>query len=94
LEVFLRGFSLSSCPQQLNSLESPLALIPLVHKSRLSFKLDTELRTLSLGSAVGITTDYELHDRGGQSSSHGRVKNFTSPYRPDRLWGPSGLLFN
>jgi hypothetical protein len=35
-----------------------------------------------------------LDDRGGQTSSPGRVKNLSSPRRPDRLWGPLNLLSN
>jgi hypothetical protein len=30
----------------------------------------------SLDNSVGTATGYELDDRGGRSSSHGRVKNF------------------
>jgi hypothetical protein len=41
-------------------------------------------------SSVGIVTAYGLDDRGGGSSNPGRKKIFTSPYRPDRLWGPPG----
>jgi hypothetical protein len=38
----------------------------------------------SRGSAVGIATGYELDDRGGRSSSPGRVKicNISIPFRP------------
>jgi hypothetical protein len=45
-----------------------------------------------MDSSVGISTGYGLDDQGGGSSSPGRVKIFTSPYRPDRLWGPPNLL--
>jgi hypothetical protein len=38
--------------------------------------------------SVGIATGCGLDDRGVGSSSPGRVKIFTSTYRPDRLWGP------
>jgi hypothetical protein len=47
----------------------------------------------SRDSSVGIATGYGLDDRGG-----GGVlvpvgsKIFTSPCRPDRLWGPPNLL--
>jgi hypothetical protein len=42
--------------------------------------------------SVGITTGYGLDGRGSIS---GRVKRFFStPQRPDRLWGPSSLLSN
>jgi hypothetical protein len=43
-------------------------------------------------SSVGIVTGYGLDDRGSGSSSPDREKIFTSPYRPDRLWGPPNLL--
>jgi hypothetical protein len=38
LDIFLLGFSLSSCPQH-----SPLALIPFARKSHVSFKVCTQL---------------------------------------------------
>jgi hypothetical protein len=44
----------------------------------------------SRDSAVGITTSYGLDDRGDRSSSPGRVKNFLSPNRPNRLYYPMG----
>jgi hypothetical protein len=47
---------------------------------------------LGRDSSVGMATGYGLHDQGGGSSSPGMVKFFTSPYRPDRLWGPPKLL--
>jgi hypothetical protein len=42
-------------------------------------------------SSVGIATGYRLD---GRSSIPGRDKIFSSPQRPDRLWGPPSLLFN
>jgi hypothetical protein len=39
---------------------------------------------MNRGTVVGITTGYGLDDRGS--------RNLTSPYRPDRLWGPTNLL--
>jgi hypothetical protein len=48
--------------------------------------------TVSRDSSVGIATGYGLDDQGGGSSSPGKVKIFTFPYRPDRLWGPQNLL--
>jgi hypothetical protein len=43
-------------------------------------------------SAVGITTGYGLDDRevGVRVPVGSRI--FSSPCRPDRLWGPPGLL--
>jgi hypothetical protein len=49
-------------------------------------------RRRSRDSSVGIATGYGLDDKGGGNSSPSRVKIFTSPYRPDRLWGPPNLL--
>jgi hypothetical protein len=47
----------------------------------------------SRDSSVGIATGYGLDNQGGGgSSSPDRVKIVTSPYRPDRLWGPPNLL--
>jgi hypothetical protein len=45
-------------------------------------------------SAVSIAAGYGLEGRGGRSSSSGGVKNFSSPRRPDWLWGPPSLLSN
>jgi hypothetical protein len=49
----------------------------------------------SRDSSVGIATGYGLDDQGGAGV---RVpiglEIFTSPYRPDRLWGPPNLLLN
>jgi hypothetical protein len=45
-------------------------------------------------SAVGIAASYWLEDRGfGVRVSVGS-RIFTSPCRPDRLWGPPNLLSN
>jgi hypothetical protein len=53
------------------------------------------LTTLSGVSSVGIATGYGLDDQGwaGVRVPVGS-KIFTSPYRPDRLWGPPNLLYN
>jgi hypothetical protein len=47
------------------------------------------------GRAVGIATDYELNYRGrfGVLVSLGS-RIFSSPYSPDRLWGPPSLISN
>lgn len=43
-------------------------------------------------SGAGIGTDYGLHDRGSVS---GRKRGFFfSPLHPNRLWGPTSLLYN
>jgi hypothetical protein len=43
-------------------------------------------------SAVGIATGYELDDRGVGVRVPVWSKIFSSPYRPDQLWGPPNLL--
>jgi hypothetical protein len=49
---------------------------------------------MSRGSLVGITTGYGLDDRGITVRVPVGSRIFTSPYRPDRLWGPHNLLSN
>jgi hypothetical protein len=44
----------------------------------------------SRGSVVGIETVYGLDDLGVSVGSH----IFSSPHRPDRLWGTPSLLSN
>jgi hypothetical protein len=56
------------------------------------FTYGTSCGKRSRDSSVGIATGYGLDDQSGGNSSPGRVKIFTSPYRPDRLWGPPNLL--
>jgi hypothetical protein len=48
----------------------------------------------SRSSAVDIATRYELDDRQVGVRVPIRSRIFTSPYRPDRLWGPPNLLSN
>jgi hypothetical protein len=43
---------------------------------------------MSRDSSVGIATGYGLDDQGGGAGVPVGYKIFTSPYRPDRLWGP------
>jgi hypothetical protein len=51
-----------------------------------------KLRLWDRDSAVGTATDYGLDDRWiGVRVSVG-IRIFTSPCRPDWLWGPSSLL--
>jgi hypothetical protein len=47
---------------------------------------------MSRDSSVGIATDYELD--GWYSIPGKRKIFFSSPRRPDRLWGPPSLLSN
>jgi hypothetical protein len=48
----------------------------------------------SRDSVVGIATGYGLDDRGVGVQVPVGVRIFTSPRRPDRLWGPRNLLSN
>jgi hypothetical protein len=48
----------------------------------------------SRDSAVGIATGYGLHYRGVGVRDPVGARIFTSPSRPDRLWGPHNLLSN
>jgi hypothetical protein len=42
----------------------------------------------SRDSKVGIATGYGLEDHGLRIRVPVRSRNFSSPRRPDRLWGP------
>jgi hypothetical protein len=46
------------------------------------------------GDAVGITNGYTLDGRGVEVRAPVKSKFCTSPYRPNRLWGPSSFLYN
>jgi hypothetical protein len=46
----------------------------------------------SCGTAVDIAIGYGLYGRGFGVGVPVRSGMFTSPYRPDRLWGPPSLL--
>jgi hypothetical protein len=48
----------------------------------------------SLDSIVGIVTSYGLDDRGAGVRVPVASRIFSSPFRPDRLWGPPNLLSN
>jgi hypothetical protein len=48
----------------------------------------------SRDSVVGTATDYRLHDRGVGVRVPVGPRIFSSPRRPDRLWGPPSLLSN
>jgi hypothetical protein len=43
---------------------------------------------------AGIATDYGMDDRGVEVRAPVGLRIFTSPSRPNRLWGPHNLLFN
>jgi hypothetical protein len=49
---------------------------------------------VSRDSVVSIATGYWLGDRGVGVWVPVGSEIFFSPYRPDRLWGPSNLLSN
>jgi hypothetical protein len=48
----------------------------------------------SRDGVVGIATGYEQDDREVGVQVPVGVRIFTSPNRPDRLWGPPNLLSN
>jgi hypothetical protein len=48
----------------------------------------------SWDSAVCIATGYRLDDQGVRVRVPAGAKIFSSPQRPDRLWGPPSLLSN
>jgi hypothetical protein len=48
----------------------------------------------SRDSAVGIAKDYGLDDRGVGFRVPVGSKILSSPYSPDRFWGPPSLLSN
>jgi hypothetical protein len=49
---------------------------------------------MSRDSAVGIATSYGLDDRGVGVRVPVGSRIFSSPRRPDQLWGPPTLLSN
>jgi hypothetical protein len=53
-----------------------------------------EKTCLILDSAVGLATGYGLDDQGVGVRVPVGARIFTSPCRPDRLWGPPSLLSN
>jgi hypothetical protein len=68
-------------------------------KGRLACECDSAMCTynhysVSRDSAVGIVTGYWLDDRGVGVRVPVRSRIFTSPCRPDRLWGLPNLLRN
>jgi hypothetical protein len=52
------------------------------------------LQTMSRDSAVGMATGYGLDYRGVGVRVPVGARIFSSPRRPDRLWGPPSLLSN
>jgi hypothetical protein len=48
----------------------------------------------SRGSVVGIGTGYGPDDRGVGFWVPVGSRIFSSPHRPDRLWGPPNLIYN
>jgi hypothetical protein len=50
---------------------------------------------VSLGSSVSIVSGYGMDDRAIEVRSSAETKDFFLwSLRPDRLWGPSSLLYN
>jgi hypothetical protein len=54
----------------------------------------TNMFNKSRDSEVGIATDYGLADQVVDVRVLVAARIFTSPCRPDRLWGPPYLQFN
>jgi hypothetical protein len=52
------------------------------------------MKKRSRDSVVGIATGYGLDDRGVGVRVPVGSRFFSSPSRPDRLWGPPSLLSN
>jgi hypothetical protein len=75
----------------LASAVNPLKNVQIVpHNARI--KKITISPKVSRDSAVGIATGYGLDD--WEVGVRVPVRIITSPYRPDRLWGPPNLLYN
>jgi hypothetical protein len=64
-------------------------------KYKLSLKFIIKFTSFETrNSAVCITTAYRLDDQGGRVRVPVSSGIFTSPWRPDRLWGPPILVSN
>jgi hypothetical protein len=64
-----------------------------IKSARIKFRKYKSInQSMSLDSVVGIATGYGVHDLGAGVRIPVGSRIFTSPYRPDRLWGPSNLL--
>jgi hypothetical protein len=70
-----------------------LLLISFLHSHSTSF-IQTSTSVQSRDSAVRIATGYGLDDEGVGVRVPMWARIFTSPFRPDRLWGPFRLLSN
>jgi hypothetical protein len=57
-------------------------------------KTKTKMRAPDGMGLVGIATGYGLDDQGVGVRVPVVSRIFTSPYRPDRLWGSPNLLYN
>jgi hypothetical protein len=64
--------------------------IRLLRLAGLHWRYLTPMSSGGLWKLLWLATGWT--NKGSGSSSPGRVKNFTSPYRPDRLWGPPNPL--
>jgi hypothetical protein len=58
------------------------------------FCLSVVLSRCKAVGSVGIATGYELDDQKVGIPVPAGSRIFTSPCRPDRLWGPPSLLYN
>jgi hypothetical protein len=61
------------------------------HPELVSYQL---LALYECDSIVSIATDYGLDDGGVGVRIPVESRIFSSPHRPDRLWGPPSLLYN
>jgi hypothetical protein len=57
-----------------------------------SYSPDTDVWRMSRESAAGIAAGYGFEGRGVGVRVPVGARLFSSPRRPDRLWGPSSLL--
>jgi hypothetical protein len=62
-------------------------------KTLVNFQWTTWCYIVSQDSVVSIATGYGLDDRGVRVQVSVGSRNFSSPHRPDRLWGSPYLLF-
>jgi hypothetical protein len=65
-----------------------------IHPSMYIFITTPFTQVLSWDSAVIIATGYGLDDRGVGFRVPVGSRIFSSPFRPERLWGPTNLLSN
>jgi hypothetical protein len=60
----------------------------------LVFLIEIIRKTTGIAEGIGIATGYGLEGRGVRFRVPVGARNFSSPRRPDRFWGPPSLLSN